>query len=575
MKIKKSRIKEIISTVIQEEKDYKEFFKRALEKTGKTIPQMSDEEKKKFFNKVDAAWNAKKEKGVDGPATAKGRSDYKEFFRKELQKTGKTIEDMSDEEKKEFFNRIDKKWKADNESIDEATNAYDVYVKHFNSGKFKGKFVIGFESPKAQKWAKSKGVENTDDRDNPIIDGDLKKVEKVKKKLKQLGFAIDNYYFEGKNENINEDTMDKLMSGGMKTWWKYPKEDVMSFVYFLQRQVPPSNEKKFEQEWKNVAKQLQKKFPAPKDVYKDLLGEIKVNEEVSVFDERRYGKNGIIIMIDDNGKKTSAIFKNKKNADKYNRNNPADVKKLLALAKKTKYPNAIDEIVKEASTKDFYDARVKAKVQGHTFIGDVVRYEDGKLKVDLGGSKFIMVDPKDAKKVSKSKKRTYESVKKLATESFSSSELSKIKQIVSKQKKLIGLTPHLKKAGFKDVDFVMLDGIPPHIKIKKGKDTFLLVNKNYVDDPDFVVGDIAGGLDEVALKEAYVKDAKYSKNGYVKRLVNSKGKLAKSVKVDGKEYKYNSVYKTYNSVKGNELLHKSDVEKAKVALPENKIKPLK
>ena len=47
-------------------------------------------------------------------------------------------------------------------------------------------------------------------------------------------------------------------------------------------------------------------------------------------------------MIDDNGKKVSAIFKNKKNADKFNRNNPEDLKKLLDLAKKTKFQKTID-----------------------------------------------------------------------------------------------------------------------------------------------------------------------------------------------------------------------------------------
>ena len=75
----------------------------------------------------------------------------------------------------------------------------------------------------------------------------------------------------------------------------------------------------------------------------DMFKNESVNESVSVFDERNFGKKGIIIMIDDNGKKTSAIFKDKKNADKFNRNNSEDVKKLLDLAKKAKYPNAIDE----------------------------------------------------------------------------------------------------------------------------------------------------------------------------------------------------------------------------------------
>ena len=73
-----------------------------------------------------------------------------------------------------------------------------------------------------------------------------------------------------------------------------------------------------------------------------------VNEGLSVTDERHYGKKGIIIMIDDNGKKVSAIFKNKKNADKYNRNKSSDLQTLLKLAKNTPYPKAIDESVNES-----------------------------------------------------------------------------------------------------------------------------------------------------------------------------------------------------------------------------------
>jgi hypothetical protein len=48
-----------------EESEYQTFFKKALEKTGKSIPQMSDEEKKAFFNKIDAAWKGKGEKNEE------------------------------------------------------------------------------------------------------------------------------------------------------------------------------------------------------------------------------------------------------------------------------------------------------------------------------------------------------------------------------------------------------------------------------------------------------------------------------------------------------------------------------
>ena len=76
---------------------------------------------------------------------------------------------------------------------------------------------------------------------------------------------------------------------------------------------------------------------------KENVEEETIEEKISVFDERHFGKKGIIIMIDDNGKKISAIFKDKKNADKFNRNNPSDIKKLLQLAKAKKFPRTIDE----------------------------------------------------------------------------------------------------------------------------------------------------------------------------------------------------------------------------------------
>ena len=89
-----------------------------------------------------------------------------------------------------------------------------------------------------------------------------------------------------------------------------------------------------------------------------------VNEGISVSDERHFGKKGIIIMIDDNGKKVSAIFKDKKNADKFNRNKSSDIQKLLQLAKETKYPKAIDEsVVTEAENYDTKGFKVGDKIK--------------------------------------------------------------------------------------------------------------------------------------------------------------------------------------------------------------------
>ena len=96
--------------------------------------------------------------------------------------------------------------------------------------------------------------------------------------------------------------------------------------------------------YKEIQK-LNRNLPRHPEVKKALqTANESVNEGVSVSDERIVNKGkSIIIMIDDNGKKVSAIFKDKKNADKFNRNKPSDVKKLLKLAKSKKYPKAIDE----------------------------------------------------------------------------------------------------------------------------------------------------------------------------------------------------------------------------------------
>jgi hypothetical protein len=62
MKITRAKLKETLRTVVQEESEYQSFFKNALEKAGKSIPSMSDEEKKAFFDKIDAAWDGRGEK---------------------------------------------------------------------------------------------------------------------------------------------------------------------------------------------------------------------------------------------------------------------------------------------------------------------------------------------------------------------------------------------------------------------------------------------------------------------------------------------------------------------------------
>jgi hypothetical protein len=88
MKITREQLKGIVREAMIEENEYQEFFKKALEKAGKSIPQMSDEEKKAFFNKIDATWKGRGEKkeslgeGELPPALKKAIEDKKKKEKK-------------------------------------------------------------------------------------------------------------------------------------------------------------------------------------------------------------------------------------------------------------------------------------------------------------------------------------------------------------------------------------------------------------------------------------------------------------------------------------------------------------
>ena len=176
----------------------------------------------------------------------------------------------------------------------------------------------------------------------PLRDKD----HKLHKKSKGIFQRLKDKFMK-KNESVNEDGHTDVASAERKL--KLIMKDAMDTLNALRSL---SNEDSLPSWWTDKI-----------TLAKDYVGKSRdyimnpaesVNERISVSDERHFGKKGIIIMIDDNGKKVSAIFKDKKNADKFNRNKPSDIKKLLQLAKKTKYPKAIDESINEDITSAGY-----------------------------------------------------------------------------------------------------------------------------------------------------------------------------------------------------------------------------
>jgi len=83
MKITRESLKALVKETMIEENEYKVFFKKALEKAGKSIPKMSDEEKKAFFNKIEKTWKGrgtKSEGNAFGAAVAKAKKDGDDEF---------------------------------------------------------------------------------------------------------------------------------------------------------------------------------------------------------------------------------------------------------------------------------------------------------------------------------------------------------------------------------------------------------------------------------------------------------------------------------------------------------------
>ena len=107
MKITREALKTIVKETMIEESEYQDFFKRALEKAGGSIPKMSEEEKKAFFNKIEKTWKGKGEKNeISETELEEAQSPaQKAAFEKMLaKKDGK--DESTDDEKEEVKESI-------------------------------------------------------------------------------------------------------------------------------------------------------------------------------------------------------------------------------------------------------------------------------------------------------------------------------------------------------------------------------------------------------------------------------------------------------------------------------------
>jgi len=90
------------------ESEYQKFFKKMLDKEGiKSIGDLSDSEKKAFFNRVDKMWKGKNE-------SLQEKGEYQTFFKRMMDEEGvSSIAQMSHDQKSSFFSKVSAKWKKE------------------------------------------------------------------------------------------------------------------------------------------------------------------------------------------------------------------------------------------------------------------------------------------------------------------------------------------------------------------------------------------------------------------------------------------------------------------------------
>ena len=145
---------------------------------------------------------------VAGVTEGKQSEDYKQLFKKELEKTGKGIGSMSDMEKKAFFNKIDKKYSAKNEE-----GSKEIQKKNMRTSPGEGTGAVG-----GPKLTESVELEEGGVKDF-LMDveadaGDMSLNDLIKKYYGQMGLSaqeIKKIYYRV-NESVNEESEEETKS---------------------------------------------------------------------------------------------------------------------------------------------------------------------------------------------------------------------------------------------------------------------------------------------------------------------------------------------------------------------------
>ena len=142
---------------------------------------------------------------VAGVTEGKQSEDYKQLFKKELEKAGKGIGAMSDQEKKDFFNKIDKKHTAKNE---DSKKVQKMNVKKSSGEKLKEETEL--EEGRVKDFL----------MDVEADAGDMSLNDLIKKYYKQMGLSVQDikriYYRVNEEKEVKDNPT--LQESIMSVW---------------------------------------------------------------------------------------------------------------------------------------------------------------------------------------------------------------------------------------------------------------------------------------------------------------------------------------------------------------------
>jgi len=399
--------------------------------------------------------------------------------------------------------------------IDESVNEAKYYITR-NQGRGRGKSLVGGYDLKRDKKLPPKEFRTFKDAEKEV-----KRLRDMEKGIPGGGSA---YIITDKNMNPLKESTNETMDEGKKRF--YQQDRVGSAKYTISYHDGKSKHKdgsdfygiqilKNKKELEKFRSELLKKgyredsgfkkesvnegkYDGMLDVIEDLVSKAKSFMDVGNQLKKhkvKYSFSTSMIPMYKLDKLPIAIV-NKKYVDKADRE-VGDI--AIGLME------SIKESVNEKINPKFYDARVQwiDPKYKKKFVGDVVRYDNGEYKVNLGKDgrfeKYILAKEKDLKIVSKSTKRTFESidegmmslidairqdskdVRDFVSNVFKDSEFKKMKSDKDFIKYLKSIYEGINEMGINDPIMIKLRAA----QMKRNKDAAKKVEKEKKINPDY------------------------------------------------------------------------------------------